>query len=195
MVDERTPPERVRISGLQEAQLPAIVEVERACAAMHGELGAGAPEASPRTLPEIVALTRDHDVHVAEADYQVAGYLAWRDEPPGIGYITQIAVHPDYQRFGIGLRLLDEMQDRAWGYGIRFATARVRERAGWAIAFFRKAGFQPLGDNVPDRVLRWRDEQLAAGRTLTEPGEVLMWAALLPPDVDEAPTWDGSTGT
>ena len=39
MGDERTPPTRIRITGLQEAQLPAVVEVDHACTAMYYDAG------------------------------------------------------------------------------------------------------------------------------------------------------------
>ena len=192
MSDERIPPERVRLSGLQEAQLSALQGVEQACAA--AGLGAAAGQPPPRTLSEIVALTRDHDVYVVEADREVAGYLAWRDEPPGVACISQISVHPDLQRFGLGTRLLEHMQDRAWGYGIRYAVARVRQGASGAVAFFENAGFSPLGDDAPEKVRQWLEQQEAAGRPLAGTGQTVFWAPILPPEIDEGPTWDGSTG-
>jgi amino-acid N-acetyltransferase len=201
MERERTRPDRVRLTGLQEAQLPALVEVELACAEMYRAIGVGAAEAPARAVADLVALTRDHDVHVAEADYVVAGYVAWRDEAPGVAVLRTIAVDPSYQRFGIGARLLEAMRDGARRYGLGVAIVRVRERAAWAMRFFQKEGFRRLGDDAPEKVRGWRDEREAAGEAAVRTGEVLMWAAIGPkqeeaddgPAQDE-PTWDGGTG-
>lgn len=180
MNDERTPPERIRLTGLQEAQLPALVELERACTAMYHDIGFDAAEVPARTLSDLVALTRGHDVRVAEADHVVAGYLAWRDESPGVAYLEELSVHPEFQRFGVGTRLLEELRERARELGMQQIVLRSWARASWAQAFYKKAGFAPIGDDAPEKVLAWRREREASGRPLTRPGEVLLWAAIPP---------------
>ena len=107
MTEERTRPRRIRVSGLQETQLVSLVEIEQASAALYGDGGFTEGEVPARKLTDIVALTRDHNVRVAEADHVVAGYTAWRDEAPGVGVITTIAVHPDFQRVGVGSKLIE----------------------------------------------------------------------------------------
>lgn len=189
MNDDRTPPERIRLTGLQEAQLPELVELERACTAMYHDIGFDAAEVPARTLSDIVALTRDHDVRVAEADHVVAGYLAWRDESPGVAYLEELSVHPDYQRFGIATRLLEELHERARALGMQQIVLRSWARASWAQAFYKKAGFTSLGDGAPEKVLAWRSEREAIGRPLTRPGEVVLWATIPPkppPEADDA---------
>ncbi|EYF00568.1 GNAT family N-acetyltransferase [Chondromyces apiculatus] len=156
---ERTPPDRIRISRLQEAQLPALTEVEKTSAAMYQNLGADASAWKPRTAADIAALTKDHDVLVAEADHQVAGYLAWRDEAPGVARITQLAVHPDYQRFGVASRLLEALQESAGSHGLSHVVGHLQERAPWAAAFCRHAGLERAGEIVPEAVQRWREAQ------------------------------------
>jgi amino-acid N-acetyltransferase len=181
---ERTPPQRIRVTGLQEAQLQALVEVERACTEMYYEIGFDGAEVPARTLSDVVALTRDHDVEVAEADHVVAGYLAWRDESPGVAYLEEISVHPDHQRVGVGSRLLETLWEGARASHLGYVVCRSWERAAWAGAFYAKAGFQRLGDDAPQKVLRWRDERAETGRPLTRPGEVVLWAAI-PPKAEE----------
>lgn len=180
MHDERTAPKRIRVTGLQEAQLPTLVAMEQACTAMYHEIGFDEAEVPARTLSDIIALTRQHDVRVAEADDEVAGYLAWRDEAPGVAYVQELAVHPDHQRRGIATRLLAELEERARELGMEQIVLRSRERASWAQAFYKKAGFAPLGDDAPAKVRAWRSEQEAAGRPLTRSGEVVLWAAIPP---------------
>ncbi|WP_437971586.1 GNAT family N-acetyltransferase [Sorangium sp. So ce260] len=193
MHDERTAPKRIRVTGLQEAQLPALVAAEQACTARYQEIGADAAEVPARALPDIIALTRQHDVRVAEADDEVAGYLAWRDEAPGVAYLEQLVVHPDHQRRGIATRLLAELVERARELGMEQIVLRSREKASWAQAFCRKTGFAPLGDDAPAKVRAWRSEQEASGKPLTRSGEVVLWAAI-PPKADEEADEDEALG-
>ena len=85
--EERTPPEKIRITGLQEAQLLDLQAIEARCAAMFYEVGLTDQQVTPRTDIEIARLTRNHDLMVAEADDRTAGYLAWADEAPGVAYL------------------------------------------------------------------------------------------------------------
>ncbi|WP_437767657.1 GNAT family N-acetyltransferase [Sorangium sp. So ce281] len=173
------------MTGLQEAQLPALVALEQACTEMHREAGPGAAEIEARTLADLAALTRRHDVRVAEADDEVAGYVAWRDEAPGVAVLEELSVHPDHQRCGIGTRLLAELRDRARELGMEQVVVRSRERASWAQAFYEKKGFEPLGEGAPAKVRAWWSEQEASGSPLTRAGEVVLWAAI-PPQRPEA---------
>ncbi|MGK3983190.1 GNAT family N-acetyltransferase [Sorangium sp. So ce136] len=190
MHDERTAPKRLRVTGLQEAQLQALVALEQACAAMYHERGFDAAEVPARALSDIIALTRQHDVRVAEVDDEVAGYMAWRDEAPGVAYLEELSVHPDHQRRGIATRLLEELHERARELGIEQVVLRSREKASWAQAFYRKAGFEALGDDAPEKVHAWRGEQEASGRPLNRPGVIILWAAV-PPRASEEPVDDG----
>ncbi|AUX22756.1 amino-acid acetyltransferase [Sorangium cellulosum] len=185
MHDERTAPQRIRMTGLQEAQLPALVALEQACTAMYHDIGFDAAEVPARTLSDLVALTRQHDVRVAEVDHEVVGYLAWRDEAPGVAYLEELSVHPDHQRRGIATRLIEELRERARELGMQQIVLRSWERASWAQAFYRKAGFARLGDDAPAEVRAWRSERDASGRPLTRPGEVILWATIAPKPSEE----------
>lgn len=183
--DVREPPQRVRLTGLQEAQLHDLCEVERAGAAMYYEIGFDGAEVPLRSQLEIAKLTRDHDVIVVEADHVVAGYLAWRDESPGVAYLADLWIHPDFQRFGLGTRLVDQMFAAARGAGLKVAVVRCWERATWASSFYAKRGFVPIEGELPAALSAWLDERSAIGRPLTRPGEILLWTAVPPAPVDE----------
>jgi amino-acid N-acetyltransferase len=178
MSEERTAPQRIRITGLQESQLPALVELEQACAAMYHEVGFDAAEVPPRSTSELARLPRDHNVHVAEADHEVAGYTAWRDEAPGIAYIAELSVHPDFQRFGIARRLWTALREDASSHAIGAAVVRCWSKAPWAMRFYEHAGFVPIDDTSPEKVRAWRDDKIAGGRPLCRPGEIALWAKL-----------------
>lgn len=187
MTEQRTRPRRIRVSGLQETQLPSLVETEQATAALYAEGGVPEAEVPARRLPEIVALTRAHNVRVAEADHVVAGYAAWRDEAPGVGVVETIAVHPDFQRLGVGSKLIETIRDEARDAGLKHLVLRCWEKAPWAIAFCRKLGFVSVDAQAPSMVAKWSEERSATG---LRSGEVVMWAPVgeppaAPADEDE----------
>ncbi|MBI4703800.1 MAG: GNAT family N-acetyltransferase [Deltaproteobacteria bacterium] len=168
---DHEPPKRIRVTGLQEAQLPALVRIEQVCAAMYAEAGV---EIAPRDDAAIARLRLDHDVHVAEADHEVAGYVAWADRAPGVAELDLLLVSPRYQRFGLGTRLLREMADKARGFGLAVAVVRCWRKATWAHAFLLAQGFAPADGTLPDKVQGWLDEQQAGGSPL-ESGQIALW--------------------
>lgn len=173
--DDRTPPTRIRITGLQEAQLPDLVNLDAACAEMFYAIGFDAAEVPVRSAADLVRLTRDHSVHVAEADHVPAGFMAWRDESPGVAYLAEISVHPDYQRFGIASRLIETLREDARKLRLPYILVRAWEKAPWAMAFYRLHGFGPIEPSAPAQVIGWRDDRLSSGRPLTRPGEIVLW--------------------
>ncbi|MGQ9473130.1 MAG: GNAT family N-acetyltransferase [Candidatus Caldatribacteriaceae bacterium] len=72
------------------------------------------------------------------------------------GYLSNLAVYPDYQRRGIGKKLLLAVEEEARKRGLSYIELDV-ERENWeAITFYQKAGYetqQELG-------LSWRDTTL-----------------------------------
>lgn len=177
MTDERTRPTRIRLSGLQEDHLQPLVDVERACSAMYHDIGFDAAEVPVRTVADIAHLSRHHDVYVAEADHVVAGYAAWRDESPGVAYIEELSVHPDFQRFGVGSKLLQRIEERALEAGLKDLIAKKLDKATWATAFYAHHGFTELREGVSNRATGWLEER-SGGRPLTRPGETLIWKPL-----------------
>jgi amino-acid N-acetyltransferase len=186
--EPRERPSRVRVTGLQEAQLPDLVEAERGAAAMYYEAGFDAAEVPTRSVADIVALTREHEVLVAEADRVVAGYLAWRDEAPGVAYLADLTVGPELQRVGVGTALVEELCRRARAVTVPTAegsrpiehvVVRCWRRATWASRFYARRGFRELDEAAPADVRAWFEARAAVGRPVTRPGEVVLWA----------PTW------
>jgi GNAT superfamily N-acetyltransferase len=193
--DDRIPPKRVRLSGLQEAQLRALMQLDALCSSMFYELGFDAAEVPQRTEADLAALPRGHNVVVAEADYVPAGLLTWRDESPGVAYLADIEVHPDYQRFGIATQLLETLKEQARAvhpeHHLQQIVVRCWEKASWAMAFYRRYGFAPIDASSPPKVQGWRAERTDGGRPLTRPGEVALWAEIGPaPKLPEEPEED-----
>lgn len=175
--DERTPPRKVRMLKLEEIHVPILKKIDRACAEMYWELGFDAAEVPTRTTEEFYVMPKFHAVRVAEADYEVAGFAAWRDEAPGVVYVEEIAVAPEYQRFGIGRRLIE----RAWEEtteSFREMVLRSWQKAEFAQKFYAKLGFKPIDDSAPQRVRDWLAEKTEGGRPFLKPGEVVLWAPI-----------------
>ena len=122
----------MNITEMQEKHLPALAELEKQCfhapwseKMLREELGGG------------IFL-------VAEQDGEVQGYVGCQtvlDE----GYITNVAVSPDFRRRGAARRLIAELIARAKEKGLAFVTLEVRESHAPAIALYAGAGFAPVG--------------------------------------------------
>jgi ribosomal-protein-alanine N-acetyltransferase len=77
---------------------------------------------------------------IAEADGETAGYLGLQIFS-GEGYVTNIAVLPEYRRCGIAKALIGE----ACKVDMDFITLEVRESNLPAISLYEKAGFENMG--------------------------------------------------
>ena len=78
-------------------------------------------------------------------------------------HITIVAVHPAYQRQGLGQAMLWALLQSAWQRGLERATLEVRESNAAAIALYQKFGFREAGrrrryyqDNGEDALVMWR---------------------------------------
>lgn len=81
---------------------------------------------------------------VAEGDGKLlghAGFTLAADE----GYITNIAVSPDFRRQGIAFRLTEAIKRLAVSKGASFLSLEVRESNRAAIALYEKSGFETVG--------------------------------------------------
>lgn len=173
--DDRKPPRKVRFTKLQEAQIEYLLQVEAACAGMYYELGFDGAEVPPRTEQDFYRLPRDHAVRVVEADDEVAGYGAWRDEAPGVAYLEELSIHPQYQRFGLATKLLARVMEEARENNFGELVLRMWDRAPWAKAFYDKAGFRNIDDAAPAKVREWLATKTEGGRPFLRPGERVLW--------------------
>lgn len=102
---------------------------------------------------------------VAEIDGRMAGYAGlWCivDE----GHITNVAVHPDFRRRGVGEALVSVLLDHTIKNGILSHTLEVRVSNTPAISLYSKFGFEPAGlrknyyeDNGEDAIIMWRTQK------------------------------------
>lgn len=102
---------------------------------------------------------------VAVEDGVVIGYAGmWKifDE----GHITNIAVHPEFRKYGIGSKLVTELLNLSREQGIISLTLEVRKSNLAARALYEKYSFEEAGvrkkyytDNGEDAIIMWRHEE------------------------------------
>lgn len=107
---------------------------------------------------------------VARRNGRVAGYVGiWiiLDE----GHVTNLAVHPDFRRRGIGERLMEAIMSCAKSRGAKRITLEVRVSNLGAQELYEKLGFVSVGvrpqyyhDNGEDAVIMWQNEEPAKDR-------------------------------
>lgn len=73
---------------------------------------------------------------------------------------VNIAIHPDYQRLGIGSQLIEAIKEHAANHAIRKLRLRVLSCNRSALSFYRKCGFLEEG--------RLREEFYLGGRYVDE---------------------------
>lgn len=80
------------------------------------------------------------------------------------GHITNIAVHPDFRRRGIGEALVSVLLSHTIQNGVAKHTLEVRASNAPAISLYKKFGFESAGlrknyyeDNGEDAIIMWRN--------------------------------------
>ena len=123
-----------RIVDVSAEHIRQIEEIERDCFSR------------PWTAEQLKSQMSDaqHEFIAAVGDGRVLGYVGLMyvlDE----GYISNVAVHPDARRQGIGDALIDVLAAKAAELELAFLTLEVRESNAPAIALYAKHGFHPVG--------------------------------------------------
>lgn len=124
----------MRFDCLHADYIGEIVAIERACFADPWSQRQFEQELSNELAHYVVALMND----------QVVGYGGvWSIS--GEGNITNIAVHPDFRKRGIGQAVVERLISYAQELGLEFLTLEVRESNQGAISLYRKNGFEQVG--------------------------------------------------
>lgn len=123
-----------RIVNAELRHIEQLEQIEQACFSM------------PWTKEQLKGQLLDscHVFIVAESGEAVLGYVGMMyiiDE----GYISNVAVAPEYRRQGIADALIDELTRRAAALYLAFVTLEARQSNSPAIALYKKHGFVPVG--------------------------------------------------
>ena len=149
--------EEIRIRRMRPEDIDGVWEVEKSCF----------PDPWSREAFEAELSGLNPTVYfVAEApDGRVCGYMGvWHilDE----GHVTNVAVHPDYRRMGIGRRLVETVLLDGRQKGIYNFTLEVRPSNEAARALYRELGFREAGlrkryySDGEDALIMWLTESL-----------------------------------
>lgn len=122
------------VSDVTPAQIPQIERIERECFSL------------PWTKEQLEGqFTDDRHVFLAAVFGGVAaGYVGMAyvlDE----GYISNVAVAPEYRRKGVGDALIAALTARAEKLCLSFVTLEVRQSNAPAISLYKKHGFIAAG--------------------------------------------------
>lgn len=127
--------DNILIRDAVSADLDRLEELEALCFSLpwtREQLGSQLPDAM-------------HVFLVADADGTAVGYVGMMhvvDE----GYISNVAVAPEYRRRGAADALIAALVDRCAELSLAFATLEVRRSNYPAIALYEKHGFVRVGE-------------------------------------------------
>ncbi len=123
-----------KVIDVNEAHLRDIETLERECFS------------SPWTYEQLKTQLKDsqHEFIAAVSGEKVLGYVGMMyvlDE----GYISNVAVSPEYRRLGIADALIDRLTALSDSLNLAFITLEARESNNAAISLYSKHGFVPVG--------------------------------------------------
>ncbi len=125
---------QVRIVPMTEDHLDALAQLEKICFSRPWSRQMLAEELENNCAAFLVALD-------GEAVVGYAGVMVMADE----GYITNVAVYPEYRGQGIAAQLMQVFCNFAEGNKLAFLTLEVRPSNAAAIALYQKFGFEEVG--------------------------------------------------
>ena len=122
------------IVPMEEKHIADIAEIERLCFSLPWSENALRDELTNENAHFLTALTFG----------RVSGYIGII-EICGEADITNVAVHPDLRRFGIGKKLLDTAENEAVQRSCESITLEVRESNTAAISLYSSSGYEAVG--------------------------------------------------
>jgi len=126
-------PAEVELAVMAEADLDAVVEIERAVQSFPWTRGNFAD-----------ALAAGYDAWVLRSAGQVRGFYVSM-AAPDLAHLLVIAVAPGAQRRGLGGRLLSHCEERVRRSGSEALLLEVRPSNATAVEFYRRRGYLQIG--------------------------------------------------
>lgn len=126
----------IRIVPMNADHLEEIERLERICFSRPWNRRMLAEELENQCAAFLVAVDGD-----TGAVMGYAGLLVMMDE----GYITNVAVFPEYRRRGIAAKILEVYLNFAKANDLAFLTLEVRPTNEAAIALYQRFGFEEVG--------------------------------------------------
>ena len=127
---------RVNVIPMQEDHLDELARLERICFSRPWSRQMLAEELENQCAAFLVAVES-----LTEKVVGYAGLLVMADE----GYVTNVAVFPEYRRRGVAEQLIAVFDSFAQGNHLAFLTLEVRPSNAPAIALYQSFGFEEVG--------------------------------------------------
>jgi putative acetyltransferase len=144
---------------------PASPEVRGLIDQLDAYLTGMYPSASNHLLP-VEALRAPNVVFlVARIDGRVAGCGAFVNQGGEYAEIKRMYVAPEFRGFQLGLRILEELEDRARVAGLNVARLETGVSQPEALGLYEKAGYQrrgPFGSYAEDPLSVFMEKKLSA---------------------------------
>lgn len=153
-----------RIAPASPAHLPEIPKIEQAAASVFAA-GDLPPALRYRVTDRelLRAAQRDGRLWVALAAAHPVGF-ALADVADGQAYLSEIDVHPEHARQGLGTRLVRAVVDWAAARPFAYVLLVTFRHLPWNAPFYERLGFVALPDDeVGPEVREFIDEEGAAG--------------------------------
>ena len=128
--------DHVKIVPMNEGHLEELERLEKLCLSRPWSRRMLAEELENQCAAFLVA-----EDGVSGKVLGYAGLLVMADE----GYITNVAVFPEYRCSGVAAKLIEVFENFARGNRLAFLTLEVRPSNAAAIALYRRFGFQEVG--------------------------------------------------
>ena len=124
----------------------------------------GAHNGAPRPEMSLAeAIKADSDTVMAYAGKEPVGMGALRLAGTGIAEIKRMYVIPEHRGAGVAKRILEELERRARGRGLRAVRLDTNARLTEANRMYREAGYREIEDyNSNPRSDRWYEKPLSA---------------------------------
>ena len=142
----------VTLSLMVQADLTDVLEISTLSLKESWSLDSFSKELTNPLAKYIVAKNKDRIIGFA-------GIWIIVDE----GHITNIAVHPDYRKNGIGSKLVNSLIENSKQWGCNALTLEVRASNIAAQRLYKKYGFEEEGirknyynDNNEDAIIMWK---------------------------------------
>lgn len=121
---------------MEEKDLPFVCAIEKA--------------SFPNPWRETTFLGEINDRHfsfpwviIHKVEKKIIGYIIFWHIKEGV-QISNIAIHPDFRRMGIGETVLRQVMDQVRRKGEKFVTLEVRPSNRAALSLYQKLGFEIL---------------------------------------------------
>lgn len=153
----------IRPACLQDAALLPVIEKSAA------QLFKNRPGlewlADSDTLSEsiLLCLISLGTVWVAQTDAgQVIGFICAEEFDDEL-HIWELSVHADFQRMGIGKRLIEEAYEYASGHGLSALTLTTFSDVSWNAPWYAQLGFQIVSTSAEQRLRQLLDAEVKHG--------------------------------